>query len=321
MWSARRWPCKARRKWGPHYLEGLSNADAVAIGGGNLLSDHDLNFPTKLALALRSAGASNLPLAIYACGMGGHWTKEGERRMRKALALSSPRAVFLRDEISKARWDARFADTAGQKAVVVRDPGLLAQDTYGPVERSTGDGPLIGLGVMSHVAVRYHAEARISETGLMRWYVDIARTLVRAGARVIVFTNGAGEDQAVQQALAPEFARLGPAVTQARPQTPRELAHVVGSCHALVAFRMHALIAGYSYAVPSIALKWDDKVDAFLASIDRSKWLLDPAEIRAEAAAWEALKAAEQGVDAAMHAAAIAEARADVAKLYAALAA
>ncbi|MGR3378852.1 polysaccharide pyruvyl transferase family protein [Salipiger abyssi] len=308
----------SRRKWQPHYETGLSGAQAVAIGGGNLLSDQDLNFPTKLALALRCARAGDLPAAFYACGMAGHWTREGDRRLRRAIAEHAPAAVFLRDAASKARWDSRFASEAGCDAVVVRDPGLMARDLYGPVQKTAGKGPRIGLGLMSHVAIRYHAEARIGSDELMRWYVDLARALLARGARVVAFNNGAPEDVATANALAPQMGALG--VEMVRPQVPADLSAIVGGCDAIVAYRMHAVIAAYSHAVPALALSWDDKLDAFMDSVDRADWLADPSDLAAEAAADRALTAAQEGVDPARHAQVLAEARADVGRLYATLA-
>lgn len=309
---------QSQRKWGPHYADLLQGADAVAIGGGNLLSDHDLNFPTKLALALQHASARGLRTALYACGMADHWTPEGERRVRNAVSGGQLSGVFLRDTASAERWNTRFAEVSGQQAVVVRDPGLLACDTYGPGTKD-GGSPVIGIGVMSHVAIRYHATARITASDLSDWYADLARHLVAQGARVIAFTNGAPEDREVCDQLAPRFRDLGDAVAIRQPETPEELSAVVAGCDAIVAYRMHAVIAAYSHAVPAIALKWDDKLDAFMASVDRLDWLRDPADLSADAAAQLAMTAARDGLDPAAHATVIDEARADVGRLFSVL--
>lgn len=309
----------SRRKWAPHYEQGLDGAEAVVIGGGNLLSDHDLNFPTKLALALRAAQARGLPVAIYACGMAGSWTSEGDRRLRSALAAHPPVAVFLRDRASVERWNARFADVSGCRAEIVRDPGLLACDTWGTPERARDDAaPHVGLGLMSHVAVRYHGETAISEAELNAWYLALARCLVGQGARVTAFTNGSPEDRATAEALAPELAAAG--VAHVQPETPAALSDTVASFDALVAFRMHAVIAAYSHAIPALALSWDDKLDAFMDSVDRLDWMGNPATLAPEEAAARLLAAAAEGVDPTTHARVISEARADIGRLYQAIA-
>ena len=50
-----------RRKWRPHYLQHLEGAQAVVIGGGNLFTDVDLNFPTKIAALVHAANAKKNP--------------------------------------------------------------------------------------------------------------------------------------------------------------------------------------------------------------------------------------------------------------------
>lgn len=310
---------QARRRWRPYYARGLAGAEAVAIGGGNLFSDHDLNFPTKLSLAFAEAARLGLPTAIFACGMASDWSAEGLRRVRQALAAWPPCAVFLRDDASKARWDALLAPTAGREAVVVRDPGLLASSVYPQPARSRGGRPRIGIGLMSHVAIRYHAEARLSAAALGRWYVDLARALVAGGAKVTAFTNGAPEDVAAAEALRGELLALPGAIRLVTPRTPAELAGTIAACDALAAYRMHAVIAAYSYGLPALALAWDQKLAAFMRSVGQADLHRDPAELPASEAAKILLAAAERATDAAGHDAVIAEARRDVGLLYAAL--
>ena len=77
---------KAARSWRPHYAEGLQGSDAVVIGGGNLISDIDLNFPTKLTLAVEESERLGLPIIVYASGVTSGWTKRGERMLRDAFS-------------------------------------------------------------------------------------------------------------------------------------------------------------------------------------------------------------------------------------------
>lgn len=310
---------KSRRSWGPHYSEGLAIADAMVIGGGNLLTDHDLNFPTKLALALRRAASQNVPSAIFAAGMGAGWSREGLRRMRKALRANPPKAVFMRDHASKERWDETFGRDLGRKATVVRDPGLLASEVWPRWTAPFGTGPQIGLGIISGEAVRYHSDAQIGNRALGDWYVALAEALTRAGARVVTFTNGAPEDVAFAQSLAPRLEALGGQHRHVNPGTPAQLAGLVSSCNAIAAYRMHAIIAAYSYGVPGLALKWDDKLDAFMASVGRSAFLRDPEVLAPQAAAAILMRAALEGVDEKTRRRVLFEARRDVTLLLGAL--
>ncbi len=310
---------QSRRRWRPHYAVGLAGAEAVVIGGGNLLSDHDLNFPTKLALAVSEIARLDLPYAIFACGMADGWSTEGLRRIRRAMTIRPPSAVFLRDRASKERWDALLAPTAGCEAVVVRDPGLLASRVYPQPSRDRGTRPRIGIGLMSHMAIRYHSDARIGADALGRWYVDLASRLVAEGAEVTAFTNGAPEDVAAAEALSAELNALPGSVRMVTPRTPAELAATVADCDALTAYRMHAVIAAYSMGVPALALAWDPKLAAFMASVGQLERLHDPAELCAADAAKLLFEIAGKGSDLPARDTVIAEARRDVGLLYAAL--
>jgi polysaccharide pyruvyl transferase WcaK-like protein len=85
----------AARSWRPHYAHGLADADCVVIGGGNLISDIDLNFPTKLTLAMEEAEKRNLPVVVYASGVTSGWTPRGTEMLRCAFAKPILKGVFV----------------------------------------------------------------------------------------------------------------------------------------------------------------------------------------------------------------------------------
>ncbi len=309
---------QSRRRWGPHYRAGLQDADHVVIGGGNLLSDMDLNFPTKLRLALKEVRRRDVPAAIFAAGMGGRWSREGLRRMRTAVRGNVLTAVFLRDMASKDRWDRLLADAAGIEATVVRDPGLLARLCYPQPASPAADRPKIALGVMSSVAIRYHSDVQADQAALRKWYLDVATALDQGGADVVVFTNGAPEDVAELDALLPALRAAVPSVTYRPFARPRDIAEMMTACNAVAAYRMHALIAAQSFGVPTLALSWDDKVASFMASVGRGEWLFD-ATLSAKEAAEHLLDLAQTPIDTAERDGIVAAALADVGRVYQAL--
>lgn len=316
----------ATRKWGPHYAAGLAGADAVVLGGGNLLADLDLNFPTKLSLAVREAARRDLPIAIYGCGMAGGWSATGLKWCRAAFARPNLRAVFLRDRESVALWDELMAPQTGHRAQLVRDPGLLAAECFPAPPRAAGRGgagergrPVAGLGLMSHIAIRYHAEAAPAPELLDAWYLDLARGLLAEGFAVEVFTNGSPEDRAYAAHLAPRLRALGEGLRFLDQRDPAGLCRHIAGMDVLVAYRMHAVIAAYSYRVPAIGLAWDRKLRSFLASVGQEDRLLDVAATPPAAAVAAVRRAWQAGTDPAGHARVLDEARDGVARLVAAL--
>ncbi len=276
---------QARRKWHPHYANRVSGANAIAIGGGNLISDLDLNFPTKLTLAIREAERLQLPFVVYAAGVTPHWTSKGTAMMKKAFASAFLRGVFVRDHDSKRLWDEKLGKASGFKAVVVRDPGLLASEFISPSQLFSGERRVAGVGIMSHIAIRYHADNAPDAAYLENWYVDLVRGLVEKGYHAVVFTNGSPEDIVYLAKLQPRLdAVAGGAISFPVQHTPTELCAIISSLDVLVAYRMHAVIAAYSFCVPAVGLAWDRKLRSFMMSVNRDEFLCDVAGTKASSA-------------------------------------
>lgn len=289
--ALRRWALKvplaamARWRWKPHYEAGLTDARAAVIGGGNLFADMDLNFPTKLSSVLGLAAERRLPTAIYAVGVSGGWSASGLRMVRQALSKADLRYVSVRDVASKDQFDALFADATGRPADVVRDPGVLIS-RYVPALTRAEHRRAIGLCVTSPIAVRYHSTMETTDDELADWYVDLCRTLRREERPVVAFTNGSPEDELFLDRISHRLEASAEAgYTRRRVRTPIELALLVSEFAALVAHRMHALIAGCSYGVPLVALRWDRKVDSFMDSIGAADRVLAAEPGTAEMAA------------------------------------
>ncbi|MCV9967749.1 polysaccharide pyruvyl transferase family protein [Pararhizobium sp. BT-229] len=288
---------QARRKWRPHYSSHIQGAHAVVIGGGNLISDIDLNFPTKLTLAINEAERLSLPFMVYASGVTPDWSPRGTAMLEKAFSNQFLRGVFVRDHDSKRLWDEKLGDASGFEAIVVRDPGLLAADFIPPSRMHHTQFPVAGVGIMSHIAIRYHADNAPEPLYLENWYLDLVRGLVRKGYHVAIFTNGSPEDVAYLAKLRPQLLAIGrDAVSFPVQRTPSELCAIISSLDVLVAYRMHAVIAAYSYGVPAVGLAWDRKLQSFMASVNREEFLCDVAQAGAPVAVELACRAVTEGI-------------------------
>ncbi|EQB19195.1 polysaccharide pyruvyl transferase family protein [Novosphingobium lindaniclasticum] len=316
---------QSQRRWRPHYDAALLGADCVVIGGGNLLVDLDLNFPTKIALAVEAAERKGLPAFLYGCGVSSGWSRKGRALMQRALKRGVVRRVFVRDDRSRLLWDSEFGNDFDLPATVVPDPGLLARSRYHLGERASlqpRDRPSIGLNITSPVAVRYHSIGEVDTAGLENWYCDLADRLAVAGYDVTLFTNGSPEDRACARHLQSvlEANARADRFIHVEPETPEELARLIASFDGLFAFRMHAVIAAYSSSVPFVALRWDPKLDSFVQSVDLGRWLVNPFEVSPEAA-YELLgEAMSSGINPRDHAQVVRSALDGVAALHAAIA-
>lgn len=258
------------RKWLPHYLQHLEGAQAVVIGGGNLFTDVDLNFPTKISALIRAANAKKIPIYIYGVGVGGHWSEKGLWLLKNAFKNADIRYVSVRDQNSKVNFEQFLAQYVKVKPIVVRDPGLLASRYLLSANAMTVPQKTVGLCVTNAIAVSYHSNISISQPALVTWYAELYQQLVADGYSVKIFTNGSPEDVEAATTLL-EMVGLHADQTQhlLRPQNPAELVRFIAACNLIVAFRMHAIIAAYSCGVETVALKWDVKLDSFMESVGK----------------------------------------------------
>lgn len=309
------------RRWRPHYAAGLAGADAVVLGGGNLLADLDLNFPTKLCLAIDEASERQLPIAIYGCGVSKGWSATGLAWCRERFSRPEMQAVFVRDDASKALFDEMFAAHTGHHAQVVRDPGLLAARYFPAPAKPAGQRPVAGLNIMSHIAIRYHADNAPQLGWLSDWYVAVAQRLIAAGFAVHVFTNGSPEDKEYAASLHERLRALGGEqdIAFLEQRDPAELCAHIAALDVLIAYRMHAVIAAYSYGVPMIALAWDQKLASFMQSVGLADWLVDIAQVSPAECVALAQRAVADGVPRDTHGRVLKEAHADVGRLWQAL--
>ncbi|MBT0667179.1 polysaccharide pyruvyl transferase family protein [Novosphingobium profundi] len=307
----------ARRTWSPHYRNRLGNAQAIVIGGGNLLADMDLNFPTKIALAMKVAQARALPIFIYGVGASPGWSPRGRALLHEALSSGLVRGVWVRDRRSQAIWHELAGEAFGLEAGLVRDPGLLAAARYGLRKRPLrvdGQARLVGLNIMSALAASYHGGAPMREPKLDDWYLALARKLLDAGCQLEIFSNGSPEDRAAVKRIQPYLREdeLAGRVVFPEISTPEDIARCCARLDGLVAYRMHAIIAAYSCSVPFLALAWDRKLTSFVESVGCADWHGDQAHMHPEDALARLFKAMEQGIDPKRHAATLDVARRDI---------
>ncbi|MEL6768371.1 MAG: polysaccharide pyruvyl transferase family protein [Pseudomonadota bacterium] len=273
----------------PEWSAMLDDADAVIIGGGQLFADADLNFPLKIGRLATLLSAKGLPVAVHAAGATGHWSAEG-RALFGELEATRLLSVGLREAGSMGHW--RDQAAFGPEPTLALDPGLLTADAI-PAQPPGTEAP-VGLGIADATLLDYHAEDGVAGGGVA-FQVRLVQALVKAGYPVLLFCNGAEEDAlALDQvrthpALAPLVAS-GQVEAAPRPLTPDALARTVARCRGIVAHRLHAIIAAYSYGLPALALGWDAKVASFQREVGREAHTLtdpdvSPADVAAAARA------------------------------------
>ncbi|UJW77388.1 polysaccharide pyruvyl transferase family protein [Rhizobium sp. SL42] len=253
----------------------IDNADAVVVGGGNLFQDDDLNFPLKIGTLLDCIRKSGKPLAVYAVGVSGHWSREA-RQLFGRLEETHLIHLSVRDELALRHWKRHFPP--GMSPIVLPDPGLLTRSLphAAPVGDRSSPPAYAGICVTDPVILQRHAGGPASDIALktVEEYRALIRQLIEAGYHIRLFCNGAREDQAFAERLLDEKTMQAYRARNwlnlaGRPEKPEELIDILRSVSVVLAHRLHACIAAYSLAIPHVGLGWDPKVASFFKSVGR----------------------------------------------------
>jgi polysaccharide pyruvyl transferase WcaK-like protein len=297
----------------PRWAGQLKNCEAVILGGGHIFSDVDLYFPVRIHAVLEEVRARGLPIAVYGVGVSKDWSAEAHRLFNDALAGNNVVYVSVRDSLSQGNWQSHFSRPV---TAICRDPGLLACDTYPTAARPRADGKkTIGISVMDDEFARKHGGKAPNITGGYEGvFFQTARRLQALGYRVVLFTNGAPEDERLKDRIAKRVAaapELKDDITfMPRFGKPRNLVQLIASLDGLIAHRLHANIVAYSFGVPHVGLGWGAellrlgwgaKLRSFFSSVDRQDYILQPPDSTPEDIEAKIIAAMEAGIDVETH--------------------
>lgn len=254
----------------------LGNYDIVMIGGGQLLRDNRLSFPTKIETIVSAARRRNKPVVFFGIGVGEQWSKLGKYYFRKALTAPNVRSVHCRDKRSRERLE----EELGHLSIPVESTFDAALGIVRQPEETFASDRVVGLCVMDSAPVLWttenHLLAKIDDA--VSYWENLARSLLESGQTVHIFTNGSPDDHRIaeglnavlrEQGLDPERIRLLP-----RPTQSNELVELIRPLSCLIGFRLHACVIAYSLGIPCVALAWDDKIRQFMSYTGRDRYFV-----------------------------------------------
>lgn len=277
----------------------VDGCDLLIIGGGQLIMDNDLSFPAKLFSVWRKMKHRAATVAFHSCGVGGTWSWMGRFLVGPMLRDDRVIGISVRDTASLANLR-RIFGIGPAKVEIVYDPALWADKVYGIDLR--GNARAIGLGIMAPLAYFSSISSPVGEfctDRLKALWCATVRQLAREGHAVVLFSNGAPEDQRFAEEIfesIPDASR-GAVSLRERPRSPEELVKMISGFKAIVAQRLHAHIVAYAVGVPSVGLIWDSKVKEFGELTRRQEFFLELAEATGEKLVERVGSALAQGVN------------------------
>jgi len=287
----------------PTWRSALDGADLAIVGGGQLFSDADLNFPVKIARAAGLAAEAEVPVAVHAVGVAQNWSARGTDLFAQ-VGQADLRRVAVRDAPSAQAWTNQMGGK-GPSPEVARDPGLSAAECYG----GAAGGPAIGVCITDPTILAYHAERSVAGGGLAFWE-DVVVRITEAGHVARLFCSGAVEDrnalaQLARQPRVQSLIAAGQVSVAPVPETSTALGTEVATHRAVVAHRLHACILAYAFGRPAIGLGWDKKVESFFESVNLSQNFVDGKRATGRVVVERLEAALAAGIDPATHRAVI----------------
>ncbi|MEL6104509.1 MAG: polysaccharide pyruvyl transferase family protein [Planctomycetota bacterium] len=270
---------KLQRDLKPSWRASLTGCSAALIGGGQLLSDSDLNFPLKIEGLVDILEELKVPAAVYACGVtrsGG----SGTQVLRESLAASSIRSVYVRDQKSMAV----IRDFGVDEPHLAYDPAIHVAEAY-EHSRATEADLDVGLSFTDPVNMKYSSGRELPFADhLPEIMKTVVEALSSAGSRVGLFTNGAVEDeQFLDHCDASfQFTSLPGVQRLPRPIEPSELVQSIGRFRKIAAHRLHTNIIAFGLGIPSVGLEWSQKVPHFFELAGRSEFLIGKDELTSD---------------------------------------
>ncbi|MEO1617013.1 MAG: polysaccharide pyruvyl transferase family protein [Planctomycetota bacterium] len=283
----------------PHWSEVIRSCDAALIGGGQLLSDSDLNFPLKIRGLLECLRRQAIPTVYYACGVTCRGAA-GARILGESLRDPLVKGVYLRDEKSMKVVGGFLKAGEMISASHAFDPAIHVAEAY--QEHLTGE-PVFDVGVnfTDPVNMSYSSGRTLPYVdGLGATMAEVVRSFVAAGKRVALFTNGATEDEEFLDQTDQEF-RLSESDGVRRIPRPIEPMQLVQSIHrmqSVIAHRLHTNIIAFGLRIPSVGLEWSQKVPHFFQLVGREACLVGKDEMTSEQILARHASLGEHGVDA-----------------------
>jgi polysaccharide pyruvyl transferase WcaK-like protein len=275
------WWVNWKKRRDDFYTQVLQGADALVIGGGNLLIDNQLDFPFKVYGVATCARRMDIPVFYYGCGVGQRWSWIATVLLRKSLLEAE--AIAVRDQTSYERLMQRVPKMA-DKFSVVWDVAVCCAEAYDAVPSRSSAG--IGLGICAPQVLARHVQGSAdyfqSET-LLAFWIDVAK-LISPSYDIQLFTNGSKVDQGFAEKVQEHLISVGIPVQPkvAIPQSGEDLVNIIRNFQGVLAFRLHACIVSYSLGLPTVGLKWDTKVESFFEKCGRKHDCLDPQNVSVE---------------------------------------
>ncbi len=249
----------------------LISSDIIFFAGGGLFGLSYLNFYKYLDKITKIADEYNIPVIFSSMGVNNmDATKETEDKLVDILKRKCIKAVSVRENEDLFR---QYSAETSLTIDSVCDPACWSEYVYHfdniSSKRLLGINVVRG-GLFKDNGLSWHLGDE------MRYLDELKRFLDDSGIDYIFYTNGNFLDNNTLLYFAKEYHI--PSNKIFIPHTTKEFVDIVSQCEKTISIRMHSAIVSYALDIPSVTLKWNQKVGLFYKNIGRLEACLDLTE-------------------------------------------
>ena len=266
----------------------IRRAKMLISGGGSLLQDAT---STKSLMyytwVIGEARRAHVPVMIYANGIG---PIEKEKNIeRAARAIRGAEYISVREEASRDMLTAM--GIPAERISVTADPVLLSTPA---AARARGNYLVISLRETAGNMTKT-VDSMSMEEAVFRSAREMAE---KHGLSVVMLPMQPSYDRQICARTAEKLREAGVNALVVENFTTEELREILGGARIVVGMRLHSLIFAATEGVPTLALSYDPKVDAFMEYLGLGEWALPAfhANDRTVSAKMEAIFAREDEI-------------------------
>lgn len=277
-------------------------ADLMVLGGGGLFQDYHGVDPEIMFTPHHGdliwaefpliARLCEVPLAVYAVGVGPLHTEAGKRYVR--MAVDSAVAVSVRDQASQALLADLGVDPS--QVEVVADPAFLLEPAGAELVEQIFEMERVPPPGSATIGVTLRPWREGAHVGIMAAALD--RLVEQHDARVVFLPFQAQptrneNDARVAVEVVANMDHGGRAGIVRGDYTAAQKLAIFASFDVAIAMRLHAAMFATLMGVPSVAIAYDPKVSQLMADLGRSDRTLQLSQLNGDsvvAAVTEAMK-------------------------------
>lgn len=255
-----RWKRNSESDFKSYVCSILKDADGVVIGGGQILTDTNLEFPLRLQSVYEVCKEYQKPYVVFSVGVGDGLSLYARNVLNRII--SDAEFVSVRGRVSRSR-----VCNLNHNVLVVEnpDPVFYSDSNSDDGHFFTGvNGLYVGLNILSPSVFRRFVPSLkfLSDDDYRRFWYKVATAVCNEGGKCVIFTNGSQSDfESAMFVFQYLKAKDVDVVILPRPSNPSLLSDQINGLDVVVATRMHAGIKAYSLGKVVIPVGWDKKID------------------------------------------------------------